>query len=158
MKRGNISKLTETQKICLRHVNEHLTSKDIARILACSPHTVDSHIRTAQKLLDASSRFEAARILASVETGKKRTLSSRHSRLVQPIATAPFKAPQSQTELAHDKRENRTRLLPLPNFWGDNHDLSNAAKLGWMILTAIYICLSIGALLALFDAVNSFYR
>jgi DNA-binding CsgD family transcriptional regulator len=158
MARGNIASLTETQKRCLRFVTKDCSSKDIARTLNISPHTVDTHIRTAVKLLGATSRFDAARILHSHETQSKRALSSQPSRLPEPEKSAIQTVSQQMLELAETGRPKRTKLLPLPDYWGDRHDLTNTAKLGWIALLAIYICVSLGALVALFDTLNRFYK
>lgn len=157
MNRGDIQRLTETQKTCLRHVLEHRTSKDIARLLNCSPHTVDTHVRTAQKLLNAKDRFEAARILNTFENGKKRTLSSASSRLSETAPSVTIEPPQQVVELSPVVISSRAKLLPLPDFWGDKHELGNGAKFGWMTLLAVYICVSIGALLALMQAVETLF-
>ncbi|MFN3592504.1 MAG: response regulator transcription factor [Thermaurantiacus sp.] len=45
----------------------HLTSKEIARELGISPHTVDGHLRGALQRLGLQSRIEAALLLAAVE-------------------------------------------------------------------------------------------
>nr|WP_310522736.1 helix-turn-helix transcriptional regulator [Polymorphobacter sp.] len=55
--------LTDGQRDCLRLVYRHMTSKDIARVLGVSPHTVDMRLRTAMKTLAVGSRIEAARLL-----------------------------------------------------------------------------------------------
>ena len=60
--------LSEGQRICLRMVQLQMTSKEIARELGISSHTVDQRIRFAMRTLGAGSRTEAALILASVET------------------------------------------------------------------------------------------
>jgi DNA-binding CsgD family transcriptional regulator len=57
--------LTDGQRDCLRLVYQHLTSKDIARILGVSPHTVDMRLRTAMRTLSVASRIEAARLLVN---------------------------------------------------------------------------------------------
>ena len=158
MNTGDIQRLTETQKTCLRYVYEHLTSKDIARLLNCSPHTVDTHIRSAQKILNVNSRFEAARILRAFESGKKRTLSSASSRLAENSQPATVVAPSPGAVSEPTVQPVRTKLLPLPDFWGDRHDVSNGVKLGWMVLCAIYISVSIGALLALLQVVETFFQ
>ncbi len=158
MNRGNISALTEAQKVCLRHVNDHLSSKDIARVIGISPHTVDTHIRTAIKLLDAKNRFDAAQMLKAYEAKTDQGLSNQFPRLSELESSVKIPAPVTQREQVTTEHVPRSKLLPLPEFWGDRHDLSNAAKLGWIVLLAIYICISIGALVALFDAVNGFYR
>lgn len=59
--------LSDGQRDCLRLVYAHLTSKDIARALDISPHTVDMRLRTAMKTLGVASRIEAARALADYE-------------------------------------------------------------------------------------------
>lgn len=64
-----ISQLTEGQRDCLRLVYQHMTSKDIARALGVSPHTVDMRLRTAMRTLSVASRIEAARLLVEAEGG-----------------------------------------------------------------------------------------
>jgi DNA-binding CsgD family transcriptional regulator len=61
--------LTDGQRDCLRLVYNHMTSKDIARVLGVSPHTVDMRLRTAMKTLAVGSRIEAARLLVQHEAG-----------------------------------------------------------------------------------------
>ncbi len=61
--------LTDGQRDCLRLVYNHMTSKDIARVLGVSPHTVDMRLRTAMKTLAVGSRIEAARLLVQDEAG-----------------------------------------------------------------------------------------
>jgi DNA-binding CsgD family transcriptional regulator len=156
--RGDIERLTETQKVCLRHVYEHLTSKDIARILDSSPHTIDTHIRSAQRILNVKSRFEAARMLHASESGKKRPLSSASSRLAQTAPSVTHTSLPTEVRLELSTSTVRTKLLPLPDFWGDSHDLNDGAKFGWMVLCAVYISISIGALLALLQAVELLFR
>jgi DNA-binding CsgD family transcriptional regulator len=63
-----VAQLTDGQRDCLRLVYNHLTSKDIARILTVSPHTVDMRLRTSMKVLGVASRIEAARLLVQEET------------------------------------------------------------------------------------------
>lgn len=67
MDADSLARLTEGQKDCLRRVFQHQTSKDIARALNISPHTVDMRLRTAAKTLGVASRVEAARLLAAYE-------------------------------------------------------------------------------------------
>ena len=55
-----VAKLTEGQLDCLRLVDEHLSSKEIAVELGISPHTVDQRIFFAKEKLGAASRNEAA--------------------------------------------------------------------------------------------------
>lgn len=57
--------LSPAQIETLRHVFEHKNSKQIARIMGVSPHTVDQRVRRVLRKLKVSSRIEAAKILAS---------------------------------------------------------------------------------------------
>src|SRR4051812_34554931 len=69
MEEDRATKLTEGQRACLRMVLQHMSSKDIARALGISPHTVDQRIKLAMRRLGAASRVEAARILAAGKQG-----------------------------------------------------------------------------------------
>ena len=60
-----ISLLSAAQIETLRHVFEHKNSKQIARIMGVSPHTVDERVRRSLKKLNVSNRIEASRILAA---------------------------------------------------------------------------------------------
>jgi DNA-binding CsgD family transcriptional regulator len=62
-----VTLLTDAERDCLRLVYQHMTSKDIARQLGVSPHTVDMRLRQAIRKLDVSSRIEAARALVLEE-------------------------------------------------------------------------------------------
>lgn len=73
-------RLTARQKQCLRLVAAPATSKQIARELGISSHTVDEHIREALATLGLSDRMEAARLFLAHEGGRTpQTLSSQAS-------------------------------------------------------------------------------
>ena len=61
---ARVGRLTAGQLDCLRLVNEHLSSKEIAAELAISPHTVDQRIRQALQILGVERRAQAARIVS----------------------------------------------------------------------------------------------
>lgn len=65
--RSRVSQLSDSERECLRLVLLHMTSKQIARRLGVSPHTVDARVRMAMKTLKASNRTEAALMLQEVE-------------------------------------------------------------------------------------------
>lgn len=71
-----VAKLSSAQRDCLRLVAEHRSSKEIARLLSISPHTVDQRLKRATSILAVESRFEAARLFASFE---------RENAIVQPV-------------------------------------------------------------------------
>lgn len=57
-----IAQLSEGQRECLYLVSQMHNSKEIARLVGKSPHTVDERLKRAVALLEAGSRFEAARL------------------------------------------------------------------------------------------------
>jgi DNA-binding CsgD family transcriptional regulator len=67
MERARIERLTEQQRICLRHVYAHLTSKEIAPLMRIEPGSVDQHIKAAMRILEVGDRRTAARRLAEYE-------------------------------------------------------------------------------------------
>src|SRR5215212_420588 len=61
---GRVARLTAGQLDCLRLVDQHLSSKEIAAELSISPHTVDQRIRQALHILGVERRAQAARVVA----------------------------------------------------------------------------------------------
>jgi DNA-binding CsgD family transcriptional regulator len=59
-----VARLSPGQLDCLKLVDEHLSSKEIAAELHISPHTVDQRIRQALHILGVSRRQQAARIVS----------------------------------------------------------------------------------------------
>ncbi len=59
-----VVRLSAGQLDCLRLVDQHLSSKEIAAELSISPHTVDQRIRQALAILGVERRTQAARIVA----------------------------------------------------------------------------------------------
>ena len=69
MDKSGLSRLTDREREILRLVMQGLQSKQIAKALQppLSPHTVDDHLRSAIRKLEASNRAHAAAILAEHE-------------------------------------------------------------------------------------------
>ena len=61
---ARVARLSSGQLDCLRLVDQHLSSKEIAAELGISPHTVDQRIRQALQTLGVERRTQAARIVA----------------------------------------------------------------------------------------------
>ena len=81
--------LTDGQRDCLRLVYNHMKSKDIARVLGVSPHTVDMRLRTAMRTLGVASRIEAARLLVQEESGGETTPDQHQPQYQSLIYHAP---------------------------------------------------------------------
>jgi DNA-binding CsgD family transcriptional regulator len=61
---SRVARLSAGQLDCLRLVDQHLSSKEIAAELKISPHTVDQRIRVALHILGVERRAQAARLVA----------------------------------------------------------------------------------------------
>jgi DNA-binding CsgD family transcriptional regulator len=61
---ARVARLSSGQLDCLRLVDQHLSSKEIAVELGISPHTVDQRIRGALQILGVERRAQAARLVA----------------------------------------------------------------------------------------------
>ena len=59
----SVARLTPGQLDCLRLVNQHMSSKEIAIELGISPHTVDQRIRLALQILGVERRSHAVRMV-----------------------------------------------------------------------------------------------
>lgn len=174
MKDRRLAKLTEGQRTCLRMVCMHMSSKDIARELGISPHTVDQRLKVAIQLLGVETRFEAARMLAAHEgIGPYQRLVYQSPVIVAADRTPEISASVDHGSVRHDHsnghamREEQVafevfevassspkhgRSLPLPPSRGERNDLGIWQRLGWIVAIAIGSALSFGALLAGLDA------
>ena len=63
-----VARLNAGQLDCLRLVDAHLSSKEIAGELGISPHTVDQRIRQALAILGVERRTQAARVTPRART------------------------------------------------------------------------------------------
>lgn len=85
---ARVARLTAGQRECLDLVDDHATSKEIARQLGISRHTVDARLRGAIQTLKVSSRREAAIIYrAAMQAQGYHPASLAHG--YQPFAYQP---------------------------------------------------------------------
>src|SRR5205085_352132 len=59
----SVELLTQRERECLRLVDQHLSSKQIARELGMSKTSVDTYCDRARRKLGVPDRYEAARLL-----------------------------------------------------------------------------------------------
>jgi DNA-binding CsgD family transcriptional regulator len=83
---AGLAGLTDKQREVLDLLIEHKTSKEIARLLGISPHTVDQRIFFAKEKLGAASRNEAAAAYRRLIAVSGRT-TYESSRIAAPAAT-----------------------------------------------------------------------
>lgn len=114
--------LTEGQKACLRLVDDHHTSKEIARLLGISPFTVDQRLDAARRKLGAASRKDAAKIFVKIEQGG---ISEPFVYEAQRLETAGI---SDISALPPDRVEQAlasfSSLISVPPIGGERHELS----------------------------------
>jgi DNA-binding CsgD family transcriptional regulator len=114
--------LTEGQKDCLRLVDDHHTSKEIARILGISPFTVDQRLDAARRKLQAVTRRDAAKIFAAMENGN---LSEPFVYEAARLETSVFGDIQtSPPGLAGQAYGRLSSFVSVPPLGGERHELS----------------------------------
>lgn len=164
-----IARLTAGQRACLRLVHERLTSKDIARELAISPHTVDQRLRQAIEILGVTSRVEAARAFAAQESDTYQSLIYQAPYIADDAGPAP--PPLSDTGdrwreaatvqemqapyLAFASSQPTSFIPPLPVRRGTRNDLTIMQRLGWTVAVAVGTALSAGVFLSGIEALGS---
>lgn len=168
-----VAKLSEGQRACLRRVLMHMSSKDIARELDISPHTVDQRLRVAMQTLRVNNRFEAARMLAQFERPELYQPPLYQAPHVAPPGPMPKIAPTAQHgdrqfgqafggALREEQVAFRTTAwpaqtpfrLPVPPAGGGRNDLGYLPRLGWIAAIAVGTALSFGMLLTGLDALS----
>ncbi|WP_321327420.1 helix-turn-helix transcriptional regulator [uncultured Parasphingorhabdus sp.] len=171
---SNIDQLNDGQRDCLRLVLAHLNSKEIARELGVSPHTVDQRLRTAIRILNVQSRFEAARKFAAEDQQKTYQPLIYQTSRVEPVPETREQEPSSgrTSERLAGKTDDRAnavrgraaaalgqaevarRPLPFPRFRGEKNRLAAVERLGWILAIAIGSALSFGGLVAGLEALS----
>ena len=158
-----VSRLTPGQLDCLRLVDQHLSSKEIAIELGISSHTVDQRIRVALQTLGVERRAHAARMVASAIGPYQRLIHQspdipadpqtrqidgavgfqiRHADRAGKIGDVGFNTEQ--------KSSSTQSSLPLP-FATRSHprnEMSVGFRLLWIVLIAIGALFSAGMYLA----------
>jgi DNA-binding CsgD family transcriptional regulator len=141
MNHERLARLTEQQRVCLRLVFAHMTSKEIAPQLGIEPGSVDQHIKAAMRTLGAPDRRSAARMLAEYE-GLGRPALAMHEEQEGFDATGPLQEPR----------------LPLPLGGLRPDDVGTLKRLGWIAALTIGGALAFGALVSGAEALTRLLR
>jgi DNA-binding CsgD family transcriptional regulator len=147
--------LSEGEKQCLRLVAQGFNSKEIARQLHISEHTVDQRVRTTLRKFGVPSRKEAARIFVS--SGAQPLQSDTYQPLIyQPEPLASDAEPASfldQPDRPDEPREHRSllhRILAFgPPLGGSTNELSIDGRILAMIRAAVLTGVGVVTLLLL---------
>ncbi|HEX3423287.1 MAG TPA: helix-turn-helix transcriptional regulator [Sphingomicrobium sp.] len=158
-----VQKLTAGQLDCLRLVDQHLSSKEIAAELGISPHTVDQRIRQSLATLGVERRSQAARIVSQY--------SGPYQRLIHQPPYIPADVEQGHPEatVSHQIRhadrageaggagfltEQRpasfwpSLQLPFATRSNPRNEMSVGQRLFWIVMIAIGAAFSAGMYLA----------
>jgi len=164
-----VALLTDKQRQCLRLVWRHRESKEIARVLGISPHSVDGRIKTAMRTLGVADRYEAARLLARTEGEPDQPLIYGSPDIPEfPVAGAmrePLNVDErpaepmilGEAQAAYHlmpKHETRGLGLPFPTEARRRNDLSVGARLLWALAIAFGSAIAFGALAAGLEALS----
>lgn len=158
-----VARLTPGQLDCLRLVDQHLSSKEIAARLKISPHTVDQRIRGALQTLGVERRAQAARIVCRMHGPYQRLIhQSPHIERGEPrghpggavgfqIRHADRAGEAGDLGVITEQRSGASwSSLPLP-FATRSHprnEMSVGLRLVWIVLIAMGATFSAGMYLA----------
>ncbi len=158
-----IARLTAGQLDCLRLVDQHLSSKEIAAELKISPHTVDQRVRQALHILGVDRRTQAARIVASHRGPYQRLIHQSPHLEAKELEGHPSAAVSNQIRHADragevGKASFLTEQRPAP-FWpslqppfatrsNPRNEMSVGQRLFWIAAIAIGAAFSAGMYLA----------
>jgi DNA-binding CsgD family transcriptional regulator len=158
-----VARLSAGQLDCLRLVNQHLSSKEIAAELRISPHTVDQRIRQALATLGVERRAQAARIVAQYSGPYQRLI--HQSPYIEPNVHTGHPEAAVSHQIRHADRAGEaggasflTEQRPA-SFWpslqppfatrsNPRNEMSVGQRLFWIAMIAIGSAFSVGMYLA----------
>ena len=158
-----VARLTAGQLDCLRLVDQHLNSKEIAAQLGISPHTVDQRIRQAIATLGVERRTQAARVVANHGEPYQRLIHQSPYIPAKPETDQPDAAVSNQIRHADrsgevgeasfltEQRPASFRPLLQPPFAtrsNPRNEMSVGQRLFWIASIAIGAAFSAGMYLA----------
>jgi DNA-binding CsgD family transcriptional regulator len=167
MTADRLARLTEKQRVCLRMVYMHMSSKEIARELGIGADAVDQRLKTAMRTLGVESRVDAARLLAEHEGAMTYQRPVYQPSDVVPDAVLPTlgpranegagAAPEPAGTMVREEQATfealrwkpaATAPIPLPLEGGARNDLGPWQRLAWIASIAIGTAIGFGAFLS----------
>jgi DNA-binding CsgD family transcriptional regulator len=166
-----IARLSPGQLDCLRLVDQHLSSKEIASELGISPHTVDQRIRGALQILGVERRSQAARMIA-LNCGPYQRLIHQ-SPYIEARAAAGQSGGTVRNQIRHADRAGETGVAGFeteqnPSSWSSlqlpfatrsspRNEMSIGHRLLWIILIGMGAAFSAGMYLAGLESLARLY-
>jgi len=158
-----VARLTPGQLDCLRLVDQHLSSKEIAAELGISPHTVDQRVRQALATLGVERRAQAARIVAQYSGPYQRLI--HQSPYIEPSARTGQSEAAVSNQIRHADRAGKageagflteqrpasfrpSLQLPFATRSNPRNEMSVGHRLFWIVVIAIGAAFAAGMYLA----------
>ena len=158
-----VARLTPGQLDCLRLVDQHLSSKEIAAELGISPHTVDQRVRQALATLGVERRAQAARIVAQYHGPYQRLI--HQSPYIEPSARTGQSEAAVSNQIRHADRAGKageagflteqrpasfrpSLQLPFATRSNPRNEMSVGQRLFWIVVIAIGAAFAAGMYLA----------
>jgi len=136
---ARIARLSAGELQCLRLVDEHRSSKEIAAMLGISPHTVDQRIRQALETLGVERRSQAARLVAQHRRANFEQAIEEKSG--QPAASFGI-----------------SEILPFATSGNPQNQMSAAQRLLWIVMIAVGAAFTAGIVMAGIESVTRLMR
>ncbi len=170
----SIDQLSAGQRDCLRLVYQHKSSKEIARELEISPHTVDQRLRVAMRKLGVENRKKAALMFATASDETAYQSLRYQSPQIAAAIPAPHdrvrndRANDSGAKIEHVLREHQQPFavfsdakasgskISLPSLGGRGNDLTILEKLAWIAGISFAAALSYGAIISGLEALSRY--
>ena len=160
---ARVERLSAGQLDCLRLVNQHLSSKEIAAELDISPHTVDQRIRGALHILGVERRSQAARIVSEFGAPYQRLI--HQSPHIEDFSSSGHPEAAVRIQIRHADRAGRDEgagfrteqravtfvpslQLPFATRSNPRNEMSVGQRLFWIVMIAIGAAFSAGMYLA----------
>lgn len=147
--------LSEGEKQCLRLVAQGFNSKEIARQLQVSEHTVDQRVRTSLRKFGVPTRKEAARLFVSVQdpaaqSGTYQPLIYQSERLASDPEPASSLVQPHRSDAKPEPRSLLRRILAFgPPLGGSTNELSIDGRILAMVRAAVLTGVGVVMLLLL---------
>lgn len=157
--------LSEGEKQCLRLVAQGFNSKEIARVLQVSEHTVDQRVRTSLRKFGVPSRKEAARLFVAgdgpaapegatdgvaAQNGTYQPLIYQPERLATDPEPAPSPVQPDGSDAAPERQSLLHRILAFgPPLGGSTNELSMDGRILAMVRAAVLTGVGVVTLLLL---------
>lgn len=179
---ARVARLTPGQRECLERVTDHATSKEIARELGISPHTVDARMRAALATLGVATRREAAVVFkAAMSAGgvneyqqvvyQASHLARRADNDDKPTQDDARGDEAEPALAADDAEEPRGRMPamaadaaawapvsfapgPIFRLWGGVNDMTPAQRMIAILIVMVFAMLAFGMLLSGMEALS----